>query len=128
MKTKYFKLLRKLCSIKGEMILLLGSVPIQLLYIIKASSEMKLLALVVDLLLFEGIALAIYYGRKEALKELKEGTFETIFDFETIEARLQIIRKAIKRIAQKKEIIFKSVRLPRRTKFESNAFKTTLFQ
>lgn len=128
MKTKYLKLLKRLCSLKGERLLLFGSIPIQILYVMKASEGMKLLAIGVDLLLFEGIALAIYYGRKEVLQELKDGTFETMFDFETLEERLQMIKRLLKKIAQKKEIIFKSVRLPRRTKFESNAFKTTFFQ
>lgn len=127
MKAKYLKLLKKIFSIKGEMILLFGSIPIQILYVLKASEGMKLLAIGVDLLLFEGIALAIYYGRKEVLQELKDGTFETMFDFETLEDRLQMIKNLLNRIAQKKEIIFKSVRLPRRTSSKDILSKQLFF-
>lgn len=129
MKNKYFKLLKRLCSLRMERLFVLGTLPLQMIHLINANQSFKLCALIIDLLMFEGLAIVFKYQRKATLQELKEGTFESIIDFEDIEEEIETLKKIIHNIAQKKEIIFKSVRLPRRTDSKAKAMlSNTLFQ
>ena len=105
---KYLNFIKKVNLIKWENIIIFLTIPLQILQFIQADSDFKLMAILVDIVLFEGIALAIRTGRKQTLQELKEGTFEGLFEpeeivemYETIAQPIRTIRATLK--AQKKK-------------------------
>lgn len=59
---------------------------------------LQILAILVDIVLFEGIALAIRTGRKQTLQELKEDTFEGLFEPEEIVEMYEKIAQPIRTI------------------------------
>ena len=71
--------------------------------IFQAKEGFKLASIVLCLTMFEGMSLVIYSGRKQILQEIKEGTFEPIFEVEGI---INLLKQISKFIAQKKETIF----------------------
>lgn len=119
-KEKYLNFIKKVNLIKWENIFIFLTIPLQILQVFQAHSDFKLMAILVDLIFFEGIALAIRTGRKQTLQELKEGTFEGLFEpeeiieiFETIAQPIRTINSILK--AQKKEEISKNYFLSTRT-------------
>lgn len=117
---KYLNFIKKANLIKWENIFIFLTIPLQILQVFQAHSDFKLMAILVDLIFFEGIALAIRTGRKQTLQELKEGTFEGLFEpeeiieiFETIAQPIRTINSILK--AQKKEEISKNYFLSTRT-------------
>ena len=111
---KYLNFIKKVNLIKWENIIIFLTIPLQILQFIQADSDFKLMAILVDIVLFEGIALAIRTGRKQTLQELKEGTFEGLFEpeeivemYETIAQPIRTIRATLK--AQKKKKFQKTI-------------------
>lgn len=111
---KYLNFIKKVNLIKWENIIIFLTIPLQILQFIQADSDFKLIAILVDIVLFEGIALAIRTGRKQTLQELKEGTFEGLFEpeeivemYETIAQPIRTIRAILK--AQKKKKFQKTI-------------------
>ena len=111
---KYLNFIKKVNLIKWENIIIFLTIPLQILQFIQADSDFKLMAILVDIVLFEGIALAIRTGRKQTLQELKEGTFEGLFEpeeivemYETIAQPIRTIRAILK--AQKKKKFQKTI-------------------
>ena len=111
---KYLIFIKKVNLIKWENIIIFLTIPLQILQFIQADSDFKLMAILVDIVLFEGIALAIRTGRKQTLQELKEGTFEGLFEpeeivemYETIAQPIRTIRAILK--AQKKKKFQKTI-------------------
>lgn len=111
---KYLNFIKKVNLIKWENIIIFLTIPLQILQFIQADSDFKLMAILVDIVLFEGIALAIRTGRKQTLQELKEGTFEGLFEpeeivemYETIAQPIRTIRAFLK--AQKKKKFQKTI-------------------
>lgn len=111
---KYLNFIKKVNLIKWENIIIFLTIPLQILQFIQADSDFKLMAILVDIVLFEGIALAIRIGRKQTLQELKEGTFEGLFEpeeivemYETIAQPIRTIRAILK--AQKKKKFQKTI-------------------
>lgn len=106
---KYLNFIKKVNLIKWENIIIFLTIPLQILQFIQADSDFKLMAILVDIVLFEGIALAIRTGRKQTLQELKEGTFEGLFKpeeiveiYETIAQPIRTIRAILKTQKKKK--------------------------
>lgn len=90
----------RLLKVKWENILLLMMIPLTISQFIKASSDFKLLSIVMSLTLYGGLALSIRVARKETLEEIKRGTYEPLIDIsEGKEDLLKVIRplKAIKK-------------------------------
>ena len=111
---KYLNFIKKVNLIKWENIIIFLTIPLQILQFIQADSDFKLMAILVDIVLFEGIALAIRTGRKQTLQELKEGTFEGLFEPEEIVEMYETIAQPIKKIrailkAQKKKKFQKTI-------------------
>lgn len=111
---KYLNFIKKVNLIKWENIIIFLTIPLQILQFIQADSDFKLMAILVDIVLFEGIALAIRTGRKQTLQELKEGTFEGLFEPEEIVEMYEIIAQPIRTIrailkAQKKKKFQKTI-------------------
>lgn len=111
---KYLNFIKKVNLIKWENIIIFLTIPLQILQFIQADSDFKLMAILVDIVLFEGMALAIRTGRKQTLQELKEGTFEGLFEpeeivemYETIAQPIKTIRAILK--AQKKKKFQKTI-------------------
>lgn len=111
---KYLNFIKKVNLIKWENIIIFLTIPLQILQFIQADSDFKLMAILVDIVLFEGMALAIRTGRKQTLQELKEGTFEGLFEpeeivemYETIAQPIRTIRAILK--AQKKKKFQKTI-------------------
>ena len=111
---KYLNFIKKVNLIKWENIIIFLTIPLQILQFIQADSDFKLMAILVDIVLFEGIALAIRTGRKQTLQELKEGTFEGLFEpeeivemYETIAQPIRTIRAILR--AQKKKKFQKTI-------------------
>lgn len=111
---KYLNFIKKVNLIKWENIIIFLTIPLQILQFIQADSDFKLMAILVDIVLFEGIALAIRTGRKQTLQELKEGTFEGLFEPEEIVEMYETIAQPIRKIrailkAQKKKKFQKTI-------------------
>ena len=111
---KYLIFIKKVNLIKWENIIIFLTIPLQILQFIQADSDFKLMAILVDIVLFEGIALAIRTGRKQTLQELKEGTFEGLFELEEIVEMYETIAQPIRTIrailkAQKKKKFQKTI-------------------
>jgi hypothetical protein len=111
---KYLNFIKKVNLIKWENIIIFLTIPLQIFQFIQADSDFKLMTILVDIVLFEGIALAIRTGRKQTLQELKEGTFEGLFEpeeiveiYETITQPIRTIRAILK--AQKKKKFQKTI-------------------
>ena len=97
-KEKYLNFIKKVNLIKWENIIIFLTIPLQILQFIQADSDFKLTAILADIILFEGIALAIRTGRKQTLQELKEGTFEGLFEPEEIVEIYEAIAQPIRTI------------------------------
>lgn len=95
---KYLNFIKKVNLIKRENIIIFLTIPLQILQFIQADSDFKLMAILVDIVLFEGIALAIQTGRKQTLQELKEDTFEGLFEPEEIVEMYEKIAQPIRTI------------------------------
>ena len=113
-KEKYLNFIKKTNLIKWENIFIFLTIPLQILQVFQAHSDFKLMAILVDLIFFEGIALAIRTGRKQTLQELKEGTFEGLFEIEEIIEMFETIAQPIRSInsilkAQKKKKFQKTI-------------------
>jgi hypothetical protein len=111
---KYLNFIKKVNLIKWENIIIFLTIPLQILQFIQAESDFKLMAILVDIVLFEGIALAIRTGRKQTLQELKEDTFEGLFEPEEIVEMYEKITQPIRTIrailkAQKKKKFQKTI-------------------
>lgn len=114
--------MKKFLSVKWERIFIILTIPIQILQVIQAHQDFKLIAIFTCLTLYEGLALAIYTGRKETLQEIKEGTFEPLFDYEEM---FEDIQSIIKVLSQTKKKLFsktKSINHNRQMNVFSNNF------
>lgn len=93
----------KLLKVKWENIILLMMIPLTISQFIKASSDFKLLSIVMSLTLYGGLALSIRVGRKETLEEIKRGTYEPLIDISEVKEDLLKLIRPLKAI--KKEVI-----------------------
>ena len=100
MKNIYIKTLKRLCSFRIERLLVLSTIPLQMIHFINANENFKLFAIIIDLLLFEGLALVFKYQRREILNQIKEGSFEPIFDFEGLEENIETLKKSLSSVAK----------------------------
>lgn len=100
----------RLYKIKWENILLLMTIPLAINQFLKADSDFKLLSILMSLTLYGGLALSIRVGRKEALEEIKRGTYEPLIDLSEVKDDLLRVIGFIKDFigllkAIKKEVI-----------------------
>lgn len=92
MKNKYIKLIKRISSIKWENLFLAIAIPITFTHTMKANPGMLIPSIIIDFTLFGGFTGLILFGRKEALKSIKEGTFEPLMDFDEIEEQILSIQ------------------------------------
>lgn len=89
--------MRKLYKIKWENILLILFTPLAIIQFNKANIDFKLVSVLMSLTLYGGLALSVRTGRKEVLREIKNGTYEPLIDLsEEAEAIKLFIRNTIK--------------------------------
>lgn len=96
---------RKLYSIKYEKILASVYIPYMLINTSKARTDLLLIALAMHLFFLLGLYFCINIARKEALKEIKEGTYIPLIDIKEIQTITDIFKNLFKSI--KKEVIIK---------------------
>lgn len=101
------KIYKKLYSIKYENILIALFIPLSIVQFIKASIDFKILSILMSLILYGGLALSIRVGRKEALEEIKNGTYEPLLDIEEMLRNVKLFISNINRLKDsiKKEVI-----------------------
>lgn len=103
----------KINKIKIERLFILLSIPLQIIQVAKANNDLKLLSLLFTIVLYEGIALAIYTTRQKNLKDIKSGSYEGIFSPEEIVELIEpieiLLEKMKKLFRHKKRRNFKSL-------------------
>lgn len=114
--------MKKFLSVKWENIFFILTTPLQLIQVLKAHQDFKLIAILTCFTMFEGISLAIRSERKRILQEIKEGTFEPIIDYEEITEELQGIINAISQTKKKLLSKTKSINHNRQMNVFSNNF------
>ena len=114
--------MKKFLSVKWENVFIILTIPLQVIQVLNAHQDFKLIAILTCLTMYEGLALAIYTGRKETLQEIKEGTFEPLIDYEEM---IEDFKNIIKVLSQTKKKLFsktKSINHNRQMNVFSNNF------
>ena len=105
------KIYKKLYSIKSSLLTIPSEIalfiPLSIVQFIKASIDFKVLSILMSLILYGGLALSIRVGRKEALEEIKNGTYEPLLDIEEMLRNVKLFISNINRLKDsiKKEVI-----------------------
>lgn len=114
--------MKKFLSIKWENIFIILTIPFQVIQVLNAHQDFKLISILTCLTIYEGIALAIHTERKETIQEIKEGTFKPLIDFDEM---FEDFQKYINTISQIKKKLFsktKSINHNRQMNVFSNNF------
>lgn len=114
--------MKKFLSVKWEIVFFILTTPLQLIQVLNAHQDFKLIAILTCFSMFGGISLAIHTGRKEAIQEIKEGTFQPLIDYEEM---LEELQEIIFDISQYKKKLFsktKSINHNRQMNVFSNNF------
>ena len=114
--------MKKFLSVKWENVFIILTIPLQVIQVLNAHQDFKLIAILTCLTLYEGLALAIHTGRKETLQEIKEGTFEPLIDFEEMFEELQGFINSISQMKKKLFSKTKSINHNRQMNVFSNNF------
>ena len=116
------KKVKKFLSIKWENIFIILTIPFQVIQVLNAHQDFKLISILTCLTIYEGITLAIHTERKETIQEIKEGTFKPLIDFDEM---FEDFQKYINTISQIKKKLFsktKSINHNRQMNVFSNNF------